>query len=421
MSNSHAATTLICWSPSAVSSVSPTGETRTGRSISEVSSGSNGPSLVLLERNCCFVRSVRVPNISVHELEPLLPRLLVDEFPLQPSQLAYDIVLSNEVNQDGRLGTIVAASTEAIQQIQEEAKAAGVTIAGILPISFGSKIALEHSKLSVAGVVQNRSNHVGLDVISNGALIYSRAISPGLPLEDEICRTFNSAKVPCEPVYSFARMDGIETNSLNEDPLLAFFSIDIRHLPANIELTETKQSRSKQGTARSQRQAAAVAAIALVLAGLSVARYVTAKVAVNSEIASKLAEVQKYKDKANTVQKNVEQSASLITALDRSFAPAQNFSDVISVLCTDAPQAVWIENISLEKGKEFTVRGTAMTSQDVANYVTTLSGENRFRNIRLLYSNNANVGHQAVVQFSITGFPVGNLPFIDDSKNGAPQ
>ena len=70
----------------------------------------------------------------------------------------------------------------------------------------------------------------------------------------------------------------------------------------------------------------------------------------------------------------------------------------------------------MERGKHIQIRGTAKTSETVAEYIRALQAEPRFRDVRLVFANNAAIETNQVVQFSVSAFPVGNLPLIEFGK-----
>jgi hypothetical protein len=111
--------------------------------------------------------------------------------------------------------------------------------------------------------------------------------------------------------------------------------------------------------------------------------------------------------------------ASLATTLNRSFKPAQTFSDVFTLASNAAPTGVWLTGMSLERGKVLTIRGVSMKGEAVVGYQTALVNEPRFRDVKLVFATNTLIENNPVVQFSISAFPVGNLPLTESTKKGA--
>ena len=110
------------------------------------------------------------------------------------------------------------------------------------------------------------------------------------------------------------------------------------------------------------------------------------------------------------------------TAIELGFKNGQRFSDVVTTVVNDAPAGLWITAISLERGKRLVLRGTAKTNDEISQFVKTLSGADpsggpqRLRDVRLEFTNNGTIDQIPVVQFSASGFPVGNVPLADPTK-----
>jgi Tfp pilus assembly protein PilN len=80
------------------------------------------------------------------------------------------------------------------------------------------------------------------------------------------------------------------------------------------------------------------------------------------------------------------------------------------------PEGAWLNGFSLERGKLLQVRGTSKSSETVSEYMRNLQAEPRLRDVRLVSANNAAIETNQVVQFSVSAFPVGNLPLIEFGK-----
>jgi hypothetical protein len=102
--------------------------------------------------------------------------------------------------------------------------------------------------------------------------------------------------------------------------------------------------------------------------------------------------------------------------LKLAFAPAQKISDVTKVATQLIPKGVWLTALNLERGKLLQLRGSAKTSDSVAQYVGSLSKQSRFRDVRLVFANAGEIEGEKVILFNITAFPVGNLPVLEASK-----
>src|SRR5207237_257612 len=111
--------------------------------------------------------------------------------------------------------------------------------------------------------------------------------------------------------------------------------------------------------------------------------------------------------------------ADMAAMLTRGFHHGQKLGDVVALISNDLPKNAWLTNVGVSRGQNVVIRGTALTGDDVATYVQTLSKEARLRDVKLIFANNALIESTPVVQFSLTAFPVANLPLVDKVAKGA--
>ena len=88
-------------------------------------------------------------------------------------------------------------------------------------------------------------------------------------------------------------------------------------------------------------------------------------------------------------------------------------------MSNDLPKNAWLTNVGVGRGQNIVIRGTATTGDDVAAYVQALSKEARLRDVKLIFANNSLIESTPVVQFSVSAFPVANLPLVDKVAKGA--
>jgi len=65
------------------------------------------------------------------------------------------------------------------------------------------------------------------------------------------------------------------------------------------------------------------------------------------------------------------------------------------------------------------VRGSARNSADVKQFLNNLEQQSRLRDVKLAFANTGKIEDTPVVQFSITAFPVGNLPLAQPERKRA--
>jgi hypothetical protein len=95
----------------------------------------------------------------------------------------------------------------------------------------------------------------------------------------------------------------------------------------------------------------------------------------------------------------------------------------VTVVSNSVPEGVWLTGINVERGKEVTIRGVSTTNDGVTKYANALnayldpaSGEPRMRNAKFLFATGGSVEKKPVVEFSLSAFPIGNLPIALQRK-----
>lgn len=127
-------------------------------------------------------------------------------------------------------------------------------------------------------------------------------------------------------------------------------------------------------------------------------------------------QVRKVKALQQAAEKAANDGLALKVAVDRAFLPAQSYADIVTVTTRDVPSSVWLSGLTFERGKPLLIRGTSKTNSGVADFLGALSKEDRFREVKLVFANNSMIEKTPVVQFSISAFPIGNLPAVDTAK-----
>jgi len=109
------------------------------------------------------------------------------------------------------------------------------------------------------------------------------------------------------------------------------------------------------------------------------------------------------------------------TTLQRGLEPAQRLGNTVAYLTNLAPAGIWVTGVNAERGKPISMQGTALNSDAFTAYLQALNSSDRLRNVAMVFTNNAEIQKQPVQQFSLTAFPIGNLPLADPfvkSKKG---
>jgi hypothetical protein len=118
-------------------------------------------------------------------------------------------------------------------------------------------------------------------------------------------------------------------------------------------------------------------------------------------------------------QKSASSKANAALAVDKSldvaFEPAQTISDAISLAGNLTPKGVWLTGVTFERGKAMLVRGTSVQTELVTAYLQSLSAQQRFRDVKLLFATNGLIETTPITTFSISLHVVGNLPAFEKS------
>ncbi|MBS1718352.1 MAG: PilN domain-containing protein [Armatimonadetes bacterium] len=371
---------------------------------------------IAISRRSSFVRSLRVPNAPKAQVAEALRVTAGDYLPLDASEIAFDILLADDVNMEGRAATLGAIRETELVEVNKATKEAGANANRVVPAAFGSLLLARRLGLRDCAVIEMDSGGYCVDIIKDGELKYSRVLKAGLSeaeLEKEVKRTFAAAECPPAPVigagganFSFTEQSRPEASATYlADPTLEF------HL-------ETPDAIRAREDAVNRKRNTFVYALTALTAILIMDLYMRH----SDEVAKvrKLDSVFAKSMKKNTDLLNLEKTKGLDlqskgTVLKRAFEPAQRLTDVMSIIANDAPTGVWLNGVTLERGKMTVIRGTALKSEQVAAFVSNLAGEARLRDVKLVFANNATIEQKPIVQFSVQAMAVGNLPLSDQA------
>ncbi len=414
---------VLEWSPTHVSWVNENHELITVGSLLEAASRINTRDvLIAVSRRSIFIRAYRVPNAGKPEVRRILDIQIGQIFPMSASELAYDFLLTEDVNAEGRLAVLVAMRSADLNSLHEQARAAGLRVTKVVPVAVGSAMLARDIGQPDGALVHRTAEGLAVDIVNNGELRYSR-IAPmpatSLGIEGEVSRTFAAALLPCCPTIAAGGIALAEAEI--STPLWALEAL-AGHAGDRIPLQIVTQEQllfaeTAQQRARIRMAFLLFAAAALMLVGVSM------KMSDRQAIASRA--IGKWETKLRKLRAIREEElnksntlTNLKTTLDRGFHPAQFVSDTITTAVNGTPVDVWLTGMSLERGKALSLRGTATRGEAVANYQQALVSDPRFRDVQLVFANNTAIEAAPVVQFSISAFPIGNLPLIDLTKKG---
>jgi hypothetical protein len=421
---------VIEWSPSQVSWVDGAQRLVTVSSLAEASSMVQARDVVIaISRRCAFIRAARVPNAGRADVHRILQVQIGQMFPIPANELAFDFHLTQDVNLEGRLAVIAAMRAADLVSLHSQARDAGFRVTRIVPAAFGSAILAQSLHCDSAAIVHRTAEGLSIDLVAGGELRYSRVAAlpeNALGIEAEVSRTFAAAVLSCSPTIAAGGLI-LPDADISTDRWSVEMLADA-HLDINIETEQRIAARERGHELQRVRLSVILLGMALILFTYQFLRYSDSQALANqgeSKWNKQISSLRKLRDVELALQTT---ESKLQVTLNRAFHPGQSVSDVMTVVSNSAPPGIWLTGLSLERGKALTLRGTATKGSAVTDFQTALvnsSGDDepRFRDVKLLFANNAEIEKSPVVQFSISGFPVGNLPLADPTatKGAAKQ
>lgn len=411
MSSPKSADLVIQWSSRGISAY----DARTGRITHELSDFSGRSAVLAIGRRSVFLRVVRLPKADPETLRLLISQRLTEWFPLGGGDLAFDLYQTADANDAGVKTLIAAMPTADLRVALATMQQSRISVAAVVPAALASVALGARAGVGDGAIVQRDDEGVAVDILQGGIPVYSRVSPFSTDLAAEVCRTFAVAGVPCGAIVAAGGMDWAEADHRVEPNALISIA---QAVPSELHLELPDAILARKQRQQSSRMRLSVLLLAAVGA-LGVFAWSEWDDAAN-QVAKEKARYAGTLRRLTAVQKAKEADAlkvaSVENALKRAFEPAQRFSDVFTLISNEAPAGCWLTGLSLERGKEVQIRGVAKTAESVGDYVQRLSRLDRFRDVKLVYANNSTIEKESVVQFSISAFPVGNLPILETRR-----
>lgn len=403
---------VLEWSPGHVRDAG-SGELRSVEAV-RGAGGLSGTVGVALARRLVFARLVHTPPVERAEAEAVVRLQLESLFPVPSAELAHDFVVRPARGPDGLPTGVYATRAESIREAEAEVRSAGMTPVWFVPAGWGAVMLLEQSGASEGVVVDRSGSDTTIDVVRDGLLEHSRTVptdNDPARVAVELARTV--AALSCSDLPVFA-CPGVETG--NARPLRASTLEALAGFDGSLfalELPEARARRAAQAAASKRRFATLVWLAAAVLGTLAWLDRDEAASAARDRSAKYSAQIERLDNVERMVQEvrgRAEQVGALARAAQR---PAQTPSDVLRYVAGSTPPKAWQTGLTFERGKPLQVRGMALDRDSVSAFADNLSASDRFRDVTIVYANEAEVEKQTVVQFSMTAHVVGNLPLIE--------
>lgn len=408
---------VLEWSPDSATVLNlESRQSASGAKLSDAAIVLNGQrtAIAAISRRATFVRTTRVPNTSRDEVARIIELRIADLFPLGGGELAYDFRLTDDVNEDGRLAIVTAVRESDLKQLYADAASAGIRVERVVPSALGAAMTAKQLGVEECAVVQQTPEGLAVDLIHQGELRYSRVTSIGETSspEAEVKRTFMAAGLNPSQVVA---PEGLVPYSV-QGPVSTLGALAESDLAIHIETNETIQARIRKREQSRIRFSVLMALAAGLLATLVYLDRSDAQAAIAKVDAQNNTKLNKLRSIRTAAQTKSAELAKIQRTLEQGFKPAQKLSDVLAVVTNAAPEGVWLTGFTLERGKPMTTRGSATDSDKLADLLQNLGNEPRFRDVKLLFANNSTIGDKSVVEFSLTAFPIGNLPLYDVVK-----
>lgn len=409
---------VVEWSPRGVQVYDPRSQsTNLLDNLSGLTGYSGVTAIIAVSRRSVFIRTARVPNASREEVRMILGNRMDDLFPIVGTDIAFDFVLGEDVNSEGRLATIAAMPATELSRLLSEARSAGLRVERVIPAALGSEILVKSLNRTSAVVLQPADGGIGIDAVNHKQICVSRVVAQGSNLPGEVGRTLGMIEEQTADVIALGGLmyPGASVE-LKETALSAISVVPVESLVFNIEDPSAIAQRNRSQQELRLRQSALVAAAAVLLAVYVFVDRSDAASQVDLQIAKNNASLQKKRSERAQAEADALKATAKQTDLERAFLPAQPMGDILTVMSNRLPEGAWLTGISLERGKPVVVRGTAKKSTAVADYLSKLGKDARLRDVKLVFANNVEVDQIPVVNFSVSAFPLGNIPIVDTTK-----
>ncbi|MBX3117531.1 MAG: PilN domain-containing protein [Fimbriimonadaceae bacterium] len=415
---------VIEWSAKHVAAVPAAGGSA---SVSDTVSGAADKAglakavVLALSRRSAFVRTTHVPNINEREITQVLALQVGKLFPITQGKVAYDFKLGTELTQEGRVASVMATSDETLKLAKEDLAKAGYHVAACVPSALGALALAGSLNITDCAVVEIGFEGLSVDIVKDGLLRYSR-VAPKTEdpeaIQDEVCRTYSSVGIACGPVLAAGGLNLPTADYHSRTSTLEALAGVGLGLGVNVEQPEEVARREAKQASNRARFAALLCVAAVMLGALAFMDRSDQSAAVDTRNAEWMANSRSARQERDAAKQKAANAKVISDSVRRLFEPAQRSSDILVLIGNSVPEGAWITGVNYDRGRVVQIRGTAVNNQAVTAYLEALTAQERFRDVKLVFANNATIEQTEVVNFSISAWAVGNLP-LEDVKKGA--
>lgn len=376
--------------------------------------------LIALSRRSSFVRTARVPNVGKDEIRQILSLSTGEMLPLPASELAYDFLVTNDVDVNGKLVVLGAVRVTDLQNLKQALAVAGVKGAVVVPAAFGGALVATGAGSANSAVVSRCLGGFAIDLVEKGHISSTRVVDEASTpdnLAQEVNRSYAASELEAAPILSSGNLNILEaSNHVGATPIDKLFDFKVETNGFNLQLPEERAKQAGEKERKIRTLAGFSCGVALALCALSYSMYLTKSEAERKTKALAGKQLRDAKRVQSLEESQSQEARSKLEVLERSFKPAQKLGDVITVASNLLPEKVWLTGFMVDRGRTLQIRGYAQSTEALAQYEKALADEPRFRDVQLVTANNAQINKEPVVQFTLTAFPVGNLPLVEADK-----
>lgn len=409
---------VIIWTPETVEVFNPsTKKWRQLKKLDEVRGDIGNKAVVTLGRRVSFVRTTRLPDAPKPDVVRILSLQVDQLFPTPAGETAVDFMFTDHKNGEGRLSVVAATKSETLRDLHNELKSAGIQAVAVLPIALASALLAEAEGHSTAAVIELNPEGLSIDLIDKGVLMSSRVVPPpkdSYAIMAEVGRTRAAARIEPGEVIAAGGLALPEATISVEARAAEFLSTQLP--PLSLELPEVLLKRAKQKIDSRRRVAISIWMAAAAIVGFTYLNYYEASTEVKKGEQRWANIMKRTVDTKQQAEGRVKKLGEIDKVLERAFEPKQTLGDVAVVVNTLMPKGVWLNGLTIERGKLATFRGIGTNSEAVGTLVKNLTAQKRFRDVRLAFVNNALIDQTPVVNYSISAHVVGNYPITVSTK-----
>jgi hypothetical protein len=366
--------------------------------------------VVLISRRSILHRAITLPDASRADTIAALKVRLSDVFPIPSSELAFDFV-SGDKTSGGRKSDVYAVRNIDVKAVVEMCNEHNISILQIIPAQVLIPSIIQKQNLVNGILVERFGDMANIDVVKEGTLDGSKTVTLA-QIDQEIAR-FRQMFTGNSSLFTYGlSIDGSE-QTLSASHVLASKDASFT---INLEPEEYRVAKVEKDRKADHRKAYLVIAAAAALSALNINDYSNKSIAYSQSENKLKAILKQSADRAARVESDLGKVEPQAKQLKIAFQPAQKVSDIMKAASLLVPKGAWLTGLSVDRGKSLQIRGAAKDSNFVANYLSELTKQKRFRDVQLKFTSAGEIDGTNVVLFNISAFPVGNLPVIETTK-----